>query len=150
MQGGIESSFYTFTHWPAVDAFIYFSHHLVTIPPPCWTNAGHRNGCPVLGTLITEWDQGAAYCRELFGSREASEHTAQKLARIARAHGFDGYLVNVENVLEAEHVPFMLHFLRWAQHAAACHCWEGPHDQEAPMTTSCHPVVMLSPLCAGC
>ncbi len=46
-QGGADADFYYFRHWHAIDLFIYFSHHLVTIPPVGWVNAGHRHGVPV-------------------------------------------------------------------------------------------------------
>ncbi len=68
----------------------------------------------VLGTFITEWDKGAEYCCQMFGSPEAAERTAVQLAAIAQAYGFDGWLINIENKLEREHVPNMLHFLRYA------------------------------------
>ena len=38
---------YRLNAWHCVDVFVYFSHHLVTIPPPGWINAAHRNGVPV-------------------------------------------------------------------------------------------------------
>lgn len=40
---------YTFYHWQYVDIFVYFSHHVVTVPPVGWTNAAHRHGVCVLG-----------------------------------------------------------------------------------------------------
>lgn len=46
---------YYFYHWQNVEAFIYFSHNFLSLPPPCWTNAAHRNGRMSLGTMITEW-----------------------------------------------------------------------------------------------
>lgn len=50
---------YSFTRWHGIDAFVYFSHARVSIPPPGWIAAAHRSGVPVLGTIITEWADGA-------------------------------------------------------------------------------------------
>ncbi len=33
---------YLFLHWSLIDTFVYFSHHLITIPPPGWIAAAHR------------------------------------------------------------------------------------------------------------
>ena len=49
VQGVKHAEAYRFYHWANIDTFIYFSHYLVTIPPPCWTNAAHKHGVPVLG-----------------------------------------------------------------------------------------------------
>ena len=40
---------YAFTHWPWVDAFVYFAHSLVSPPPPGWVDAAHSHGVPVRG-----------------------------------------------------------------------------------------------------
>ncbi|PRW45396.1 glycoside isoform A [Chlorella sorokiniana] len=88
------------------------SHRLVTIPPVGWVNAAHTHGVPALGTLITEWEAGAAACRQLFGTAAAAEAAAAQLARIAAHYGFDGWIVNIENEMELEHIPHLLHFLR--------------------------------------
>ncbi|KAL0889385.1 hypothetical protein Bca101_013368 [Brassica carinata] len=55
-----------------VDMFVYFSHSLVTIPTPCWTNTAHRHGVKVLGTFITEWDEGKATCNEMLATKESA------------------------------------------------------------------------------
>jgi len=58
---GVESKShvaYYMIYWSGVDVFVYFSHNFVTIPPVGWVNACHRNGVTVLGTFITEWDEG--------------------------------------------------------------------------------------------
>lgn len=74
----------------------------------------------MLGTLITEWEQGATYCRQLFGSPAAAEQTACQLAAIAWAYGFDGWVVNIENELLPAHVPHVIHCLRWFSSGAGC------------------------------
>jgi len=45
-------------HFAFTDAFVYFSHEFISIPPLGWINAAHRHGCKVLGTFLTEWDAG--------------------------------------------------------------------------------------------
>lgn len=67
----------------------------------------------VLGTLITEWDAGAAMCRQLFGSAAAAARAAEQLAALARVGGFEGWLVNVENELPVECLPHVLAFLKY-------------------------------------
>lgn len=43
---------YRINAWHCIDTFVYFSHHLVTIPPPGWMDAAHTNGVPVRTLLI--------------------------------------------------------------------------------------------------
>lgn len=47
VQGGTNSEAYGIWHWYLMDVFVYFSHTLVTLPPPCWTNTAHRHGVKV-------------------------------------------------------------------------------------------------------
>ena len=139
---------YLLRRWHALGSFCYFSHCLVTIPPPGWVsraplstaaqfccaaargarglhlspapprarcpqvNAAHTHGVPVLGTLITEWDAGAAACADLFGSATAAVDTAARLAAIAGHYGFEGWLINIENEVARAHVPHLLLFLQ--------------------------------------
>ncbi|XP_052311114.1 uncharacterized protein LOC18101421 isoform X2 [Populus trichocarpa] len=44
VQGGTNPDAYATWHWYLIDVFVYFSHSLVTLPPPCWTNTAHRRG----------------------------------------------------------------------------------------------------------
>ena len=46
-QGSADADYYRLTQWSSIDVFVYFSHALVTIPPPGWINAAHTNGVPV-------------------------------------------------------------------------------------------------------
>ena len=47
VQGGTNEGAYAIWHWYLIDVFVYFSHNLVTLPPPCWTNAAHKHGVKV-------------------------------------------------------------------------------------------------------
>ncbi|XP_069728668.1 cytosolic endo-beta-N-acetylglucosaminidase isoform X2 [Phaenicophaeus curvirostris] len=113
IQGSATRNPYVFYHWRYIDIFVYFSHHTVTIPPVCWTNAAHRNGVPVLGTFITEWTDGEKICEAfLAGGKEAYRAVSEQLARIAQHYRFDGWLVNIENTLSAAAAENLPHFLR--------------------------------------
>ncbi|XP_067005805.2 cytosolic endo-beta-N-acetylglucosaminidase isoform X2 [Anabrus simplex] len=103
---------YRFFHWGCIDIFVYFSHHLVTIPPPTWINAGHLHGVRVLGTLITEWDAGKAVWDQIFESDESLETFVNCLVNICKYVGFDGYLLNVENKLDPCQVEKMENFVK--------------------------------------
>jgi mannosyl-glycoprotein endo-beta-N-acetylglucosaminidase len=94
---------YTFTEWQYIDTFVYFSHRFVSYPPPGWTNSAHRNGVKCLGTIIVEKsnDPEEQAVRErrvnqLLSDPELRNRYVAKLAEIARAYKFDGYLVNIE------------------------------------------------------
>ncbi|KAH8038250.1 hypothetical protein HPB51_000191 [Rhipicephalus microplus] len=61
---------YRFHHWQLIDSFVYYAHHLVTIPPPGWISAGHKHGVKVLVTgrtkvtaLVSEspWEKRARF-----------------------------------------------------------------------------------------
>ena len=141
VQGHADIQDYYLYHWHYVDSFVYFSHNFVTIPPPTWTNAAHRNGCLSLGTIITEWQDGARLCDLLFESNDLVVKLAQHLVDIAEYYNFDGWLVNIENRVKVYsyvchmHVPshssictfilmyFTVHSLNmWRQSILSCHC----------------------------
>ncbi|KAL9712325.1 hypothetical protein Ac2012v2_003562 [Leucoagaricus gongylophorus] len=101
---------YTFNYWSLTDSF---SHHRVTIPPPGWVNAAHRQGVKMLGVLIFEGGAEAECLQLLTGQLPQSStgsaiqsfvpsklsispHYAVALADLAAERGFDGYLMNFE------------------------------------------------------
>ena len=47
VQGKLGMEGYHLWHWHLIDVFVYFSHSLVTVPPPGWINAAHKHGVPV-------------------------------------------------------------------------------------------------------
>lgn len=113
VQGTSDQASFRLWRWDTIDTFVYFSHHLVTIPPPSWICAAHRNNTKVLGTFITEWAEGSKVCKQLFSSRSMAQQTADQLVRVARYHGFDGWLINIECELHPAkaYIPHLLHFL---------------------------------------
>ena len=58
----------------------------------------------MLGTFITEWDEGSRVCGKIFTNKTIANAFANKLVGIAKHYGFDGYLVNIENPLSANQV----------------------------------------------
>ena len=66
----------------------------------------------MLGTLITEWQDGSAKCAAMLADDARAERCAVQLAALAAYFGFDGWLVNIENELPLGHVQRTLQFLR--------------------------------------
>jgi mannosyl-glycoprotein endo-beta-N-acetylglucosaminidase len=93
-------SCYNFYHWQLIDLFIYFSHHMVTIPCESWINAAHCNGVRILGCFITEFNQGEAIWDELVSSKDLLDRVIDVLVDITVFFGFDGWLLNIENAVE--------------------------------------------------
>ncbi|XP_031209391.1 cytosolic endo-beta-N-acetylglucosaminidase isoform X2 [Mastomys coucha] len=120
IQGSEVQNPYSFYHWQYVDIFVYFSHHTVTIPPVCWTNAAHRHGVCVLGTFITEWQEGGRLCESfLAGDERSFQAVADRLVQIAQFFRFDGWLINIENSLSPDAVrntPLFLQYLTTQLH----------------------------------
>uniref|UniRef100_A0A8D9AZF3 Cytosolic endo-beta-N-acetylglucosaminidase n=1 Tax=Cacopsylla melanoneura TaxID=428564 RepID=A0A8D9AZF3_9HEMI len=102
---------YVFTQWSMVDTFVYFSHHFVTIPPLGWINAANVHGVQVLGTIITEWTDGEALWQKLFEDQEKLDKMIDQLVNICNHCKFDGYLINIENKVPAEHMDKMKYFV---------------------------------------
>ncbi|KAE9465143.1 hypothetical protein C3L33_02929, partial [Rhododendron williamsianum] len=109
VQGGSNPEAYTIWHWYLMDVFVYFSHDMVTLPPPCWTNAAHKHG--VLGTFITEWDEGRVNANKLLATKESACMYAERLTELASALGFDGWLLNMEVKLDVEKIPILTEFV---------------------------------------
>jgi len=102
-------------HWSYIDVFCYFSHEFITIPPKAWVEACHRNDTPILGTIITEWEDGYNTCNDIFSSTESTIAFAEKVVALTKLHCLDGWLVNIENCLSvpAGHVENMIVFLKF-------------------------------------
>jgi mannosyl-glycoprotein endo-beta-N-acetylglucosaminidase len=47
LAGSTDAKEYRIWHWDCVDVFVYFSHHMVTIPPKGWIHAAHKHGVKV-------------------------------------------------------------------------------------------------------
>uniref|UniRef100_A0A673IXX1 Cytosolic endo-beta-N-acetylglucosaminidase n=1 Tax=Sinocyclocheilus rhinocerous TaxID=307959 RepID=A0A673IXX1_9TELE len=113
IQGAEVETPYAFYHWEYIDIFNYFSHQMVTIPPAVWTNAAHKHGVLSIGTFITEWTDGAKICEAFLADEESYRAAADKLVQISHCYGFDGWLINIENVLSETAVKNTGPFLRY-------------------------------------
>ncbi|KAF3002897.1 hypothetical protein E8E13_001632 [Curvularia kusanoi] len=93
---GLAEEIYACEYLQYVETVIYFSHKLVCIPPPTWTNSLHRNGVKALGTILIEPQTSGSEELLQRGDDGLSFPLATKLANIADQYGFDGWLVNIE------------------------------------------------------
>jgi len=64
----------------------------------------------VLGTIITEWDEGFKFWEQILSS-STGLLLIEKLVEIMDYYGFDGWLLNVENKLDPVKVPYMIKFV---------------------------------------
>ncbi|XP_066917275.1 cytosolic endo-beta-N-acetylglucosaminidase-like isoform X2 [Clytia hemisphaerica] len=111
-QGYPSTDCYSFYHWHLVDVFCYFSHHFVTIPPVQWINAAHKNGVKMIGTIITEWDEGRKNLQKVLKSKEAVEVFVKCLVGIATKMKFEGWLVNIECHVEDEEMDQLVYLVK--------------------------------------
>ncbi|KAK6156089.1 hypothetical protein DH2020_010337 [Rehmannia glutinosa] len=111
VQGGKNADAYAIWHWYLIDVFVYFSHSLVTLPPPCWINTAHRHGVKVLGTFIMEWDEGKKRADKLLSTKDSAQMYAERLTELAVALGFDGWLINMEVTLDPGQIPNLKAFV---------------------------------------
>ena len=100
---------YSCEYLQSVDIFVYFSHHLVTVPPPTWTNCLHTNGVKALGTFIVE-PQTSDVSR-IFDLEDDGFVIARQLAAMTEAFGFDGWLLNFEREFEENSTGHILDFV---------------------------------------
>ena len=82
-QGDQDSDYYRLTQWSSIDTFVYFSHALVTIPPPGWINAAHSNAVPVSHLQAFPYTQILATCRT-----RTSVHTVDMSAAMTAIDDF--------------------------------------------------------------
>lgn len=114
LQPEVSEEMYACEYLQSVELFVYFSHKLVCVPPPTWTNTLHRNGVKVLGTIILE--PQATEIERLLHHMDAGASMkftlAKVLADIAKHYGFDGYLVNIEKPFPKDFwIPYLQAFL---------------------------------------
>lgn len=81
---------------------------------------GYGNTVQVLGTLISEWDDGKAKCEALLETEATAQQAARQLAAIAAYFEFDGWLLNIENELDTALMPNLLLFIRQVPAVSSC------------------------------
>lgn len=106
----LSTELYSCKYLQFVDTFIYFSHKLVCVPPPSWSNVLHRNGSKVLGTFLIEPQTDDV--ERLMLKRNGKYLLATRLAEMATGYGFDGWLLNVEKDAPED-------YPRWSQELTA-------------------------------
>ncbi|CAM5336033.1 endo-beta-N-acetylglucosaminidase [Streptomyces abikoensis] len=103
-QGAPTADFYALTHWAYLDELVFWGgssgEGLILAPNAPVVDAAHRNGVPVLGTVFLP---PAAYGGRLQWTRDLVRRgpdggfpLADRLIRVARAYGFDGWFLNAE------------------------------------------------------
>ncbi|MFD8705304.1 discoidin domain-containing protein [Kitasatospora sp. NPDC059648] len=102
-QGSADPDYYAFGYWQYVDKLVFWGgsagEGLILAPNPTVTDAAHRNGVKVYGTVFFP---PAAYGGRLQWVRDfvrkSGDHypVADKLVQAARYYGFDGWFVNQE------------------------------------------------------
>jgi len=66
----------------------------------------------LLGTIITEWNEGATTCKQIFSSKDSVDEFVSSITKLTLYHNFDGWLINIENPLEEVLVDNVIYFLR--------------------------------------
>ena len=111
----VDNKLYSCRYLQYVDTFVYFSHKLVCVPPPTWTNTLHRNGVKVLGTFILE--PQSPEIERLLVKVDGRFRIAEQLASMAETFGFDGWLVNMEKAFSKNVTKDLIAFIQCLKQA---------------------------------
>ena len=109
---GVNEDGYIFRHWSNIDIFVYFSHHFLTIPPPGWISAARVHGVQVLGTIITEWDQGQVMLETILNDETKTDQFVDVCVRLCCHYGFHGWLFNIENKVSKDLIPKLINLVQ--------------------------------------
>lgn len=94
----------TFTYWQYVDMLVYWGgssgEGLIVPPSPDVTDAAHKNGVPVIGTVFFPQDVagGKIEWLDTFLTQDENKNfpMTDKLIEVAQTYGFDGWFINQE------------------------------------------------------
>ncbi|MGL5617212.1 MAG: endo-beta-N-acetylglucosaminidase [Sarcina sp.] len=120
-QGGNKFSANTFSYWQYIDKLVYWGgasgEGLIVPPTADVTDAAHKNGVPVLGTVffpMVEHGGKMEWLDEFLTKDDnGSFPIVDKLIDVANSFGFDGWFINQETQgtdeakLTAEHAKLM-------------------------------------------
>ncbi len=91
----------TFSYWQYVDTLVYWGgssgEGLIVAPSPDVTDAGHKHGVPVIGTVfMPQAGHGGKmeWLDDLLTEKDGSFPVADKLIEVAQTYGFDGWFMN--------------------------------------------------------
>lgn len=115
----------TFSYWQYVDTLVYWGgssgEGLIVPPSPDVTDAAHKNGVKIIGTVFFPQDAhgGKLEWMDDFLKKDDSGNfpMADKLIQVAELYGFDGWFINPEtegtdeNPLNEEHALLMREFI---------------------------------------
>ena len=86
---------FRFRHFMNSDIFIYFSHHLISIPPFSYIKMAHSLNNKILGTVIVEYISN--FYDDIKNDLNNKERPLiKKLINLCVLKGYDGYLFNFE------------------------------------------------------
>jgi mannosyl-glycoprotein endo-beta-N-acetylglucosaminidase len=63
------------------------------------------------GTFITEFDNGFEFCNKLLRDESVMLKVVDALVDMTVFYGFDGWLLNIENRIKAEHLENLVRFV---------------------------------------
>ncbi|KAH6934549.1 hypothetical protein HPB50_025299 [Hyalomma asiaticum] len=101
---------YLFHHWQVIDAFVCYSHHMVTMPPLGWISAAHKHGVKVLGSFILKEDDTSAI--NMIQGSLLTPQVAAQLVNVATVVRFDGWVIGIGCNLHPSSVPFVEDLLK--------------------------------------
>ncbi|MGW2253925.1 endo-beta-N-acetylglucosaminidase [Kitasatospora sp. NPDC001660] len=102
-QGSADPNYYAFGYWQYVDKLVFWGgsagEGLILAPNPTVTDAAHRNGVKVYGTVFfppAAYGGQVQWVRDFVRKSGDRYPVADKLVQAAQYYGFDGWFINQE------------------------------------------------------